>query len=179
MQRRDLRARARVRVLFQTIALLAAVLAGLLAYPLISHARPAPGSAAPDFALKGIDGRNLRLSEYRGDVVVLSFWASWCGPCRETLVRLNHLPAGAGDSAPVVLGVNVEGDAGRAASVAQSLELAFPTLIDARQAVVRLYDVDRLPLTVLLDRDGIVRGAWSEQDITGEELAHRIEEMQP
>jgi peroxiredoxin len=76
-----------------------------------------------------------------------------------------------------VLGVNLEGDDARAASVAQSLGLDFPTLLDARQSVGRLYDVDRLPLTLLLDRDGVVRGAWSQQGISGEEIARQIEEL--
>jgi peroxiredoxin len=179
MLRRDFHARARVRVLLETLALAAAVVAGVFAYPLASRASPAPGSPAPDFALKGIDGRNLRLSEYRGDVVVLTFWASWCGPCRETLAQLNGLPAATGAAAPVVLGVNVEGDVARAASVAASLQLAYPTLVDSRQSVGRLYALERLPLTLLLDRDGVVRAAWSSKEPPGEALVRRIEELDP
>jgi peroxiredoxin len=179
MQRRDFYERARLRALLETIALLAAILAGVLVYPLFAHARPAPGTAAPDFALKATDGRNLRLSEYRGDVVVLSFWASWCGPCREMLTQLDRLPAEVGTPDPVILGVNIEGDAGRADSIARSLRVAFPTLVDTRQSVARLYDVDRLPLTLLLDRDGVVQGTWSGQEMPGAELARRIEELQP
>ncbi|HSW32705.1 MAG TPA: hypothetical protein VLH36_03725, partial [Steroidobacteraceae bacterium] len=64
-----------------------------------------------------------------------------------------------------------------AASVAQSLGLDFPTLLDTRQSVGRLYDVDRLPLTLLLDRDGVVRGAWSQQNVSGEEIVRQIEEL--
>jgi len=179
MQRTDHYARARRKALIETIALLAALLAGVLAYPLTSHGAPAAGSAAPDFALKEIGGSNLRLSEYRGDVVVIAFWASWCGPCRETLAELNRLAARAPGTAPVVLGVNVDGDAARAASIAGSLGLAFPTLVDARQAVGRLYDVERLPLTLLVDRDGVVRGRWSEQEFSGEAIARHIEELEP
>ena len=159
--------------------MLTAALAGALAYPMLARAAPAPGTVAPDFALKGVDGRNLRLSEYRGDTVVLSFWASWCGPCRESLLRVNELAAAPGaDGAPVVIGINLGDDPERAASVAGSMHLRFPTLVDTRQAVGRLYDVDKLPLTLLVDADGRVRGAWAGDTNPMPELTRQIKELQ-
>lgn len=176
MQRRDFYARARVRALIETLALAAAVLAGVLAFPLIANATPAAGATAPDFVLKDLDGRNLRLSEYRGEVVVLAFWASWCGTCRDNLAGLNTLPVAGGDSAPVVLGVNLDGDAARAAPFARALGLRFPTLIDQKQSVGRLYDVGQLPLTLLVDREGVVLAAWSKSPAAAAELMQRIRE---
>jgi len=164
----------------QTLALVAAVVAGMLAYPLAVRGAAAPmadGAAAPDFVLKSTDGRNLRLSEYRGDVVVLTFWASWCGPCRAALTELNAMPAESDSGRPVVLGVSLDGDVGRAASIAQSLGLKFPTLVDTRQAVGRLYDVEKLPLTLLLDRDGIVRGVWMAAPAPQVELTRQLQEI--
>jgi len=164
----------------QTLALAAAVVAALLACPLLLHAAPAPGRGsvpAPDFTLKSTDGRNLRLSEYRGDVVVLTFWASWCGPCRAALAELNSRSAQPGGNRTTILGVNLDGDAGRAESIARSLGLTFPTLVDARQAVGRLYEVEKLPFTVLVDRDGVVRATWSAATVPPSELERRIEEI--
>jgi peroxiredoxin len=178
MQRQDRFEQARRRARWQTVAMLTAALAGALAYPLLVRAAPAKGANAPDFVLKGIDGRNLRLSEYRGDTVVLSFWASWCGPCRESLLRLNALAGGAGSGGPVVLGVNLGDDMDRAAALAGSMHLAFPTLVDTKQAVGRLYDVEKLPLTLLVDADGRVRGAWTGDRDPMPELTRQIKELQ-
>src|SRR5512141_2837583 len=114
VQRNDRFERARRRARVQTLAMLIAALAGALVYPLIAHSEPAHGSFAPDFVLKAVDGQNVRLSEYRGDTVVLSFWANWCGRCRETLSQLNTIAPVPGTDAPVLLGVNLDGDAGRA-----------------------------------------------------------------
>jgi peroxiredoxin len=158
--------------------MLAAALAGALVYPLLSHSAPAPSAVAPDFVLKDTTGHNQRLSEYRGDTVVLSFWASWCGPCRETVAQLGGLVAAPGVEAPVVLGVVLDSDADLAASVAKSLSLKFPTLVDAKQTVARLYDVQQLPLTVLIDRDGVVRGVWAGVSPPAPDLARQIKELQ-
>jgi len=164
----------------QTLALAAAVIAAMLACPLVLHAAATPardGAMAPDFTLKATDGRNLRLSEYRGDVVVLTFWASWCGPCRAALAQLNSRPAQPGGERATILGVNLDGDAGRAETIARSLGLTFPTLLDARQSVGRLYEVEKLPFTVLVDRDGVVRATWSASTVPPSELERRIEEI--
>jgi peroxiredoxin len=159
------------------LALIAALAAGVLAFPLLSHAVPATGSPAPDFALKDLAGTNQRLSEFQGEVVVLAFWASWCGPCRETLAGLGELSAAEGGEHPVVIGVNLDGDADRAASVARSIGVRFHTLVDTEQRVARLYDVARLPLTMLLDRDGVVREIWSREPPPSAELSADIREL--
>ncbi len=136
-------------------------------------APPALDTVAPDFALKGIDGRNLRLSEYRGEPVVVYFWASWCGPCRESVAALDALARGSGTP---VLGVSLD-SADRAAAVAGSLHLATPTLVDAQQSVAQTYDVAKLPLTLLLDAEGHVRASWSGVPADLSELTPQLERL--
>jgi len=173
----DHAARARLTALVHTVALAAAALAGAFCFPLLAHAAPAAGTDAPDFALKDLSGHNQRLSEFRGEVVVLTFWASYCGPCREALQTAGEAVAASGGAAAV--GVSLDRDAARAAYVVTSLGLEFPALLDADQAVGRLYDVQHLPMTLLIDSEGVVRGAWSREPVPTEQLIQNIREHQP
>ena len=112
---------------------------------------------APDFTLKTLDGPNLRLEEYRGQVVLINFWASWCGPCRQEMPILDRLHKRYEDTGFAVLGVNVEGEAAPAQKIVDKTNVTFPVLIDEGQAVSELYDLEAMPSTVVVDRDGLVR----------------------
>jgi len=114
-------------------------------------------AAAPDFVLKSTAGPNLRLSEYRGEVVMLAFWASWCGQCRSQLQSFDALYSSYADVGFEVLAVSLDSQMSQARDTAQALNLGFPVLFDAGGDVGELYDVDDLPLVVLVDRDGRVR----------------------
>ncbi|MFX3657796.1 MAG: TlpA disulfide reductase family protein [bacterium] len=90
--------------------------------------------AAPDFTLKSLSGANLRLEEYRGQVVLINFWASWCGPCRQEMPLLDRLHQRYVDTGFAVLGVNVEGDEKPARELIDKIPVTFPVLIDEGRA---------------------------------------------
>ena len=115
------------------------------------------GQKAPDFALKSSTGENLRLSEYRGDVVMINFWATWCGPCRQEMPLLDELYQRYERVGFNLLGVNIDDDSRRAMQMIEELGVDFPVLFDAKKEVSRLYEVEAMPVTVLVDREGNVR----------------------
>jgi peroxiredoxin len=115
------------------------------------------GHAAPDFALKSSSGENLRLSEYRGEVVMVNFWATWCGPCRQEMPLLDELYQRYQRVGFNLLGVNIDDDSRRAMQMISELGVNFPVLFDARKEVSKLYEVEAMPVTVLIDREGNVR----------------------
>ena len=112
---------------------------------------------APDFTLRSLDGVNLRLAEQRGRVVMVNFWATWCGPCKQEMPHLSRLYEKYRASGFTLLGVNVDEDAKQAAATAGRLGVKFPVLFDGSKSVSRLYDLQSMPSTVLIDRDGRVR----------------------
>jgi peroxiredoxin len=132
-------------------------------YPLVAH-------EAPDFALHAIAGGNVRLSEHRGDVVILSFWGSRCTPCRAQLSALNRSLATYRSAGLQVYGINVDDDQSRALAFAHGESVTFPLLLDPEKAVSRSYQVDNLPMTLLIDRNGVVRNVIRDYDAKSEEL---------
>jgi len=115
------------------------------------------GQEAPDFVLKSATGENLRLSEYRGDVVMINFWATWCGPCRQEMPLLDDLYGRYQRVGFNLLGVNIDDDSRRAMQMVEELGVNFPVLFDETKDVSRLYRVEAMPVTVLVDREGRVR----------------------
>ncbi len=115
------------------------------------------GSPAPDFTLKNRSGDNIKLSELRGDVVMVNFWASWCAPCRQEMPLLEELYERYGDLGFTLLGVNVEEDSQAALDLLKEIPVTFPVLLDTQNRVSKLYHVVAMPTTVILDRDGRVR----------------------
>lgn len=139
-------------------ALLKPAVAGLLVVMLAAPAAAVTvQDTAPDFTLKSLEGTNLRLDEYRGQVVLINFWASWCGPCRQEMPLLDRLHQRYVDTGFSVLGINVEGEEAPARALIDKIPVTFPVLIDEGQLVSELYRLEAMPSTVVLDRDGIVR----------------------
>lgn len=115
------------------------------------------GQVAPDFVLKSTSGENLRLSEYRGDVIMINFWATWCGPCRQEMPLLDELYRRYHRVGFNLLGVNIDDDTTRALRMVEELDLHFPVVFDTRKEVSRLYNVEAMPATILVDREGNIR----------------------
>ncbi len=117
----------------------------------------APQGPAPDFALKTPGGENARLSEYRGEVVMINFWASWCAPCRQEMPLLEELYAQYQPLGFTILGVNVEQDSSKALAMLEDIPVSFPIMLDTQSTVSKLYNVVAMPTSILIDRDGNMR----------------------
>jgi thiol-disulfide isomerase/thioredoxin len=115
------------------------------------------GQPAPDFALRSMKGPPMRLSEHLGEVVIINFWATWCGPCRQEMPLLDELYGKYQRAGLVLLSVNIDEAAEPAIEMAQTLRVSYPVLFDTRKEVSRAYDVSAMPVTVLVDRAGVVR----------------------
>ena len=115
------------------------------------------GQPAPDFVLKGMDGRNLRLSEYRGQVVLVNFWARWADDARQELPALDRINTTYSRAGLVVLGVSIDEDARRARDFADGMKLGYPILFDTTSNTGRDYLIQKMPMTILVDRSGVVR----------------------
>jgi len=127
-------------------------------------AGPQAGKAAPDFKLKGPDGKTVELKQLRGKPVLFNFWATWCAPCKEEMPELEQLYRQYKDQGLVVLGVSVDDPT----SVKQVPDLlkegnpsvgsyTFPVALDEKQDVTRQYKLFGVPSSFFIDRDGVIR----------------------
>jgi peroxiredoxin len=112
---------------------------------------------APGFELMDIEGKKVKLADLKGKVVLIDFWATWCGPCRQEMPLLDDLFNRYERVGFTLLGVNIDDDSQRAIDMMRELGVNFPVLFDATKDVSKLYNVNAMPVTVILDREGNVR----------------------
>jgi len=119
------------------------------------------GERAPDFSLRALGGEVFSLAQFRGRVVILDFWASWCGPCRATMPTLHALWQDVASRGVVLVGISLDRSESAAATylAANNYEdmVALWESLAAAQSVASLYGVRAIPRTVVIDRNGVVR----------------------
>lgn len=112
---------------------------------------------ASDFTGKTLSGKNIRLQELRGNVVMLNFWASWCGPCRKEMPLLEALQKKYQRLGFVLIGVNVDEDTKAAQRFLADVKTSFPMVIDNQGSISKSYNVAAMPTSIFIDRDGKLR----------------------
>lgn len=109
---------------------------------------------APDFTLKSKSGENVRLQDLRGQVVMLNFWASWCGPCRQEMPLMDEIYKKYEKFGFTILAVNVDEDSADADRFLDAVPVTFPILYDSESRTSEMFGVDAMPTTIMIDRDG-------------------------
>ena len=129
--------------------------------PAGAEVNPKKGDLAPDFLLETLEGGELRLSDLRGQAVVLNFWATWCAPCRREIPQLVAAYDENREQGLVVVGVNLQENRGIIRDYAEGFGMEFPIAIDRDGRVGDRYRLLGLPTTFFIDREGVVRSVFT------------------
>jgi thiol-disulfide isomerase/thioredoxin len=115
------------------------------------------GTVAPDFQLKDLEGNIYTLSDYEGSPIMLNFWATWCGPCREEMPYMEEVSQEWADEGLVFFAINLaESDSGVKAYL-DSFGFTMPVLLDSARTVANKYNITGVPTTYFIDSDGIIQ----------------------
>jgi peroxiredoxin len=137
-----------------------------------NHAELVKGEA-PNFTLKSLRGDNLKLSEHRGEVIMLNFWATWCETCLQSMPVLNDLYLRYRDEGFTLFSINTEKDKQKVRNVLRDMQIAFPVLFDVTHKVSEEYEVDDMPATYIIDKDGNLRYMHSGFEPGYEDTFHK------
>jgi thiol-disulfide isomerase/thioredoxin len=137
------------------------------------------GKLAPDFQLQDIENQSISLSNLRGNPVILNFWASWCGPCRDEMPLLQQTYEERESKGVLLLTVNLRETLSVAAQYMQDNGLSFPVLLDTDGSVALSYNVTAIPTTFFLDIDGIIQATKLGSFSSVAEIESYISRIQP
>ena len=140
---------------------------------------PREGFSAPDFTLETLAGEQVALSDLRGKVVLVNFWASWCPPCRAEMPAIERVYRSHKDLGLEVLAINTTNQDDRAAAAAfvQEFGLTFPVPLDLTGAVSASYNLRGLPSTYFIDKQGVIRSVVVGGPMSGALIQSRVEEL--
>jgi thiol-disulfide isomerase/thioredoxin len=134
------------------------VAAALLAAAVVAgHATGGAVAPAAAFSLQSRDGKAVALADLKGQVVLINFWATWCGPCRKEMPLLEQIQKKYAPLGFTMVGINVEEDTSLMDRFLKDVPVSFPILLDPANGVSKLYNVSAMPSTVIVDRKGNVR----------------------
>jgi peroxiredoxin len=112
---------------------------------------------APAFTLTTLEGQPSGLSQYKGQVVMVNFWATWCGPCQQEMPLLDQMYKKYKPAGFTLIGVNVDKEAPAVKALLTRKPVSFPVLLDPANSVSKAYHVDEMPSSVIIDRKGVIR----------------------
>jgi thiol-disulfide isomerase/thioredoxin len=142
--------------------------------------RPWSGGSTPALVLKDLDGREHRLADYKGKVVVVNFWATWCEPCRDEMPSFNRLKARLGDAPFAIVAVNMAEGEARIGEFLKKVPVDFPVLLDRDGSVSKAWRARLLPYTVVLDPQQRIRyTALGELDWSAPQIEASLRKLLP
>lgn len=142
----------------------------------ISNPKMAQEQMAPNFKVKSVTGEEISLEKYRGKIVLIDFWATWCPPCRQEMPAMRELANKYTGEQFVVIGINLDTDKGQMKKYLEAEKITWPQYYDGNgwnNKISRMYNVSSIPYTVLVDHNGVVRAA----DLRTDQLPDKIEEL--
>jgi cytochrome c biogenesis protein CcmG, thiol:disulfide interchange protein DsbE len=153
------------------------VIAAIFGVQLINQNRTQPTEGlAPDFALTTLEGATIQLSDLRGQVVVINFWASWCGPCRDEAPALQAVWERYQDQGVVMLGVAYTDTERGARAFLDEFSTTYPNGLDIGTKISELYNIEGVPETFIIDREGHVV-QFFKQPLKESQLIAAIDEV--
>ncbi|CAJ1002901.1 MULTISPECIES: thiol-disulfide oxidoreductase ResA [Bacillales] len=132
------------------------------------------GRDAPNFSLEQLNGPSIALSDLRGKGVVLNFWGTWCGPCKQEMPALQKQYEAYKDKGLVIVGVNIGETPVAVEPFLKQFGVTFPILMDRESQITKLYRIDKIPSTFFIDPDGEVKEIFLgplNEDMIAEKVA--------
>jgi thiol-disulfide isomerase/thioredoxin len=144
-----------------------------------SSSGPEISKLAPDFTLTGLDGQEVSLSDFRGQPVLLNFWATWCGPCSMEMPFLQDIYEKWTGKGLVLLAVNIQEDPIKVKAFVEGAGYTFPVLLATGNEVPLAYNIRGIPATFFIDADGVIRDIKIGAFFTAGEIESKLVKIMP